>query len=238
MGGSRGIGAAIARSFAAAGAKVAISYRSRVDEAQAIVGDLNARGQHAMAFACDVADATSCEAAFRRIEIDLGGVDILVNNAGIIADNLFLMLDDSEWRKVFDTNVMGAVRCSRLVLKNMLRRRWGRIINLSSVAATKGGRGQSNYAASKAAIEAMTRSLACEVGRRGITVNCLAPGVITTDMTDEVRRLAEQEIVDRLLIKRFGTSEEVAGWAVFLAFDFGAYMTGQVVSVDGGLKMA
>jgi 3-oxoacyl-[acyl-carrier protein] reductase len=220
-----------------AGAQVAVSYRSKGTEAEAVVAAIEAGGSKALAVACDVADARSCEAAHQKIDGAFGKVDILVNNAGIVADNLFMMLEDSDWQPVLDTNLMGVVRCTRLVMKGMMMRRWGRVINLSSVAATKAGRGQANYAASKGAIEAMTRSLAVEVGRRGVTVNCVAPGVIETDMSAEVRKLGEDEIMERLVIKRYGKSEEIAAWAVLLASDYGAYMTGQVVHIDGGLKM-
>jgi 3-oxoacyl-[acyl-carrier protein] reductase len=236
-GASRGIGAAIARALGQAGAQVAVSYRSKGAEAEAVVAAIEAGGSKALAVACDVADARSCEAAHQEIDGAFGKVDILVNNAGIVADNLFMMLEDSDWQPVLDTNLMGVVRCTRLVMKGMMMRRWGRVINLSSVAATKAGRGQANYAASKGAIEAMTRSLAVEVGRRGVTVNCVAPGVIETDMSAEVRKLGEDEIMERLVIKRYGKSEEIAAWAVLLASDYGAYMTGQVVHIDGGLKM-
>ncbi len=132
---------------------------------------------------------------------------------------------------------MGAVHTTKCVVRDLMGKRWGRIINLSSVAGTKGGRGQSNYAASKGAIEAMTRSLAVELSRRNITVNCVAPGVIETDMSAEVRKLASQEILDRQLVKRFGTPAEVAAWIVFLASSYGEFMTGQVIHIDGGLKM-
>lgn len=236
-GASRGIGAAIARALGQAGAQVAVSYRSKSVEAEAVVACIEESGSKALAVPCDVADSPSCEAAHQKIEGAFGKVDILVNNAGVISDNLFMMLEDSDWQSVLDTNLMGVVRCTRLVMKGMMMRRFGRVINLSSVAATKAGRGQANYAASKGAIEAMTRSLAVEVGRRGVTVNCVAPGVIETDMSAEVRKLGEDEIMERLVIKRYGKAEEIAAWAVLLASEYGAYMTGQVVHIDGGLKM-
>jgi 3-oxoacyl-[acyl-carrier protein] reductase len=236
-GASRGIGAAIARALGQAGAQVAVSYRSKGVEAEAVVAAIEASGSKALAVPCDVADARSCEEAYQKIEAAFGKVDILVNNAGVIADNLFMMLEDSDWQPVLETNLMGGVRCTRLAMKGMMMRRFGRVINLSSVAATKAGRGQANYAASKGAIEAMTRSLAVEVGRRGVTINCIAPGVIETDMSADVRKLGEDEIMERLVIKRYGKSEEIAAWAVLLASEYGAYMTGQVVHIDGGLKM-
>jgi 3-oxoacyl-[acyl-carrier protein] reductase len=147
------------------------------------------------------------------------------------------MLEENDWHNVLDANVMGTARVSKQVIRGMMMKRWGRIINLSSVAATKAGRGQSNYAASKGAIEAMSRGLACEIGSRGITVNCIAPGVIETDMSEEVRKLASDEILDRQVVKRFGNPTEIAAWAVFLASDYGGFMTGQTIHIDGGMKM-
>ena len=147
------------------------------------------------------------------------------------------MLEEDDWSNVINTNLMGTVNVTKTVIKDFMMQRWGRIINLSSVAATKGGRGQANYAATKGAIEAMSRSLSVELAKRNITVNCVAPGVIETEMSKAVRKLAHDEIMDRQLIKRYGTPEEIAAWIVFLASDFGEYMTGQVIHVDGGLKM-
>lgn len=237
-GASRGIGKAIALSLAKAGCDVAVSYKGNEALAASVCKEIVGLGRRSLAVRVDVASAADCENAFAQISSALGAPDILVNSAGVIADHLFLMLGEEEWQSVLQTNIMGTVHTSKLVIKDMMGKRWGRIINLSSVAATRGGRGQSNYAASKGAIEAMTRSLASEIGRRGITVNCIAPGVIETDMTQEVIKLAKDEIMDRLIIKRFGNTEEVAAWAVMLASEYGAYMTGQVIHVDGGLKMA
>ena len=194
-------------------------------------------GRKACAVQVDVAAPGACEAAYAKITAALGPVDVLVNSAGVVADNLFVMLEDEDWRKVLDTNLMGVVHATKAVTRDLMMKRWGRVINLSSVAGTKGGRGQANYAASKGAVEAMTRSLAVELAKRNITVNCVAPGVIATDMSAEVRRLADQEIMDRQLVKRYGTPEEVAAWVVLLASDFGEFVTGTVVHVDGGMKM-
>ncbi len=236
-GGSRGIGKSIALSLAKAGCDVAIGYRSKQQEANEVVAQINAMGRKAACMQMDVADTASCEKAYTAVCAEVGKVDILVNNAGVIADNLFVMLEDADWKSVIDTNLMGVVHVTRCVVRDMMMKKWGRIINMSSVAGTKGGRGQSNYAATKGAIESMSRCLAGELCKKNVTVNCVAPGVIETDMSAEVRKLAESEILDRQLIKRFGKPDEIAAWVVFLASNFGDFITGQVIHVDGGLKM-
>ncbi len=236
-GGNRGIGRATCISLAKAGCDVAVSYRNNSEEAAEVVAEIESVGRKAIAIQLDVADVASCQAAHERISQELGKVSIVVNSAGVTADNLFLMLEEDDWSSVINTNLMGTVNVTKTAIKDLMMQRWGRIINLSSVAATKGGRGQANYAATKGAVEAMTRSLAVELAKRNITVNCVAPGVIETEMSKEVRKLAHDQIMDRQLVKRYGTPEEIAAWVVFLASDFGAYMTGQVIHVDGGLKM-
>jgi NAD(P)-dependent dehydrogenase (short-subunit alcohol dehydrogenase family) len=236
-GASRGIGKATALALADAGANVAITYRTREKEAHEVVSEILKRGVKALATQMDSKNLQSCEQAHRQISDNLGVVDILVNNTGIIKDDLFSMLDDEAWQEVLTTNLFGTVHATRLVIKDMMLKRQGRIINLSSAAASKGGRGQANYAASKGAIESMSRSLAVELGRRGITVNCIAPGVIETDMSREIRSLAQQEILQRQIIQRFGQPNDIAAWIVFLASDFGAYITGEVIHIDGGLKL-
>jgi 3-oxoacyl-[acyl-carrier protein] reductase len=236
-GGSRGIGRAVVESLAKAGCDVAVGYRSKAAEAESICAAVKALGRRAVAVSMDVSDEASCVAAYEKVIKELGQADILVNSAGVVVDNLFQMLEPDDWKKVIDTNLMGVVHCIKCVAKDMMMKRWGRVINLSSVAASKGGRGQANYAASKGAVEAMTRSLAVEFARRNITVNCIAPGVIETDMSAEVRKIAEQEILDRQLVKRFGTPAEIAAWVVFAASDFAGFMTGEVIHVDGGMKM-
>lgn len=236
-GGSRGIGKSIALSLAKAGCDVAVGYRSKQQEANEVVAQIKAMGRKAACMQMDVSDTASCEKAYTAVCAEVGKVDILVNNAGVIADNLFVMLEDADWKSVIDTNLMGVVHVTRCVVRDMMMKKWGRIINMSSVAGTKGGRGQSNYAATKGAIESMSRCLAGELCKKNVTVNCVAPGVIETDMSAEVRKLAESEILDRQLIKRFGKPDEIAAWVVFLASNFGDFITGQVIHVDGGLKM-
>jgi 3-oxoacyl-[acyl-carrier protein] reductase len=236
-GGSRGIGKATALALAEAGADIAISYNSQEKEAHDVANEILNHGVKALAVRVDVNDPLGCEQAYEQISQTLGPVDILVNNAGIIKDDLFSMLDEEAWHGVLNTNLMGTVRTTKLVIKDMMLKRQGRVINISSAAASKGGRGQANYAASKGAIESMSRSLAVELGRRGITVNCIAPGVIETDMSREIRSLASQEILTRQIIQRFGHPNEVAAWVTFLASDFGAFITGEVIHIDGGLKL-
>lgn len=236
-GGSRGIGRAIALAFAEAGARVAITYRSNKEDAFATVDMILARGGSAMAVAADNRDEALLTAAHKQIVSNYGAVSILVNAAGIINDGLFLTLESNQWEQVLQTNVMGTVNAIRLVTPDMMSRRYGRIVNLSSAAAQKSGKGQSNYAASKGAIEALTRSLAVELGPRGITVNAIAPGVIATDMTKDLLAVAKDDIMQRQVLKRVGTVEDIAGWAVMLASRHGDFMTGQVIAVDGGLKM-
>lgn len=236
-GGSRGIGKATAIALAKAGCDVAVGYCGNKAKAEETVKEIEAMGKKAIAVQIDVKQKASCEKAYGEICEKLAKVDVIVNSAGVIRDNLFVMLEEEDWREVIDTNLIGGVNVIKTVLRDMMMSRWGRIINLSSVAGTKGGRGQANYSASKGAVEAMTRSLATELGKRNITVNCLAPGVIETDMSAEVRKLGESEILARQVVKRFGAPEEIAAWAVMLASDFGGFVTGQTLHIDGGIKM-
>lgn len=236
-GGSRGIGKSVAMALANAGCNVVIGYRSRADEAEGVVNEIKALGRKSMCVKMDVGNAKDCEEAHAAITKELGPVTILVNSAGVTADNLFIMLGEEDWKTVISTNLMGVVNVTKVVMRDMMMKRTGRVINLSSVAGTKGGRGQSNYAATKGAVEAMTRSLAVEMGSRGITVNCVAPGVIETEMAAEVIKLAKDQILDRQIVKRFGKPEEIAAWVLFLASKHGEYITGQTIHVDGGLKM-
>jgi 3-oxoacyl-[acyl-carrier protein] reductase len=236
-GASRGIGRATAMALAEAGANVAVSYLSHDYEAHQVTEAIKEKGRAAISVQLDVTNIKSCEQAHEVITRELGPVDILVNNAGITKDNLFSLLEEDEWQDVLSTNILGTVNVTKLVIRDMMLKRHGRIINISSAAASKGGRGQANYAASKGAIEALSRSLAVELGRRGITVNCVAPGVIETDMSREVRALATEEILARQVIKRFGNPGEIGAWIAFLASEFSSFMTGEVIHIDGGLKL-
>ena len=236
-GGSRGIGRAIVELFAREGANVTFFYRDNAAAAQAIVDAAATAGQPVAAEQVDVCNAAACAAAVERIVERCERVDVLVNNAGIVRDGLLAMLEDDDIRAVLDTNVMGVFNVTRAVAPHMISRRAGKIINLSSVAGSKGGRGQSNYAASKGAIDALTRALAAELAPRRITVNAVAPGVIETDMSAQVREMAGDQIKSRILLRRYGTADEIANAVWFLASRLADYITGQVLYVDGGFKM-
>ena len=236
-GGSRGIGRAVVERLAGDGMQVVFFYRDNAAAAQDVLAAVAAAGGHGEALQVDVADAEAVGAAVDRVVEAHGRIDLLVNNAGIVRDNLLGMLEDADIRAVLDTNVGGTFNVTRSVARHMISKRSGRIVNLSSVAATKGGRGQSNYAASKGAIEAFTRAMAVELASRKITVNCVAPGVIETEMSQQVRDLADEQIKARILLRRYGQAQDVANAVWFLASRFADYITGEVLHVDGGFKM-
>ena len=230
-GSTRGIGLAVARVFHASGAKVAIVGRD-AGRARAVAAEL---GERSAGVACDVAVATQVEAALAAAEAALGPVDILVNNAGLTRDNLLLRLTDEDWDAVLDANLKGAFHTTRIVVKGMMKRRSGRIINVTSVVGLTGNKGQANYAASKAGLIGFTKSVAKEYAARGILANCIAPGYIETDMTSGLPDAAKATLLQGIALGRLGRPEDVAGAALFLASDLAAYITGQVLVVDGGL---
>lgn len=236
-GGSRGIGRAIVELFAAEGADVTFVYRGSGAAAAAVSEAARAAGQLVTAEQADVCDAQACAAVVERMVERCGRIDVLVNNAGVIRDNLLGFLSPEDVQTVLDTNVVGVFNVTRAVVPHMISKRAGRIINVSSVAGDKGGRGQSNYAASKGAINAFTRAMAVELAPRRIRVNAVAPGVIETEMSQAVREAADAEVKSRILLRRYGTPAEVAYAVWFLASTFAEYITGQVLHVDGGFKM-
>jgi 3-oxoacyl-[acyl-carrier protein] reductase len=236
-GGSRGIGRAIVRAFAAEGAKVAVVYRGSKEAADALVQEVTQTGGVARALQADVADPAAAAACVEQVEKEWGPVDILVNNAGMIQDDLFVRMEPEAWNKVLQTNLGGTYNFCKAVAYSMMKRRRGRIINVSSVAAEHVNPGQTNYAASKGAINAFTRALAVELASRGVTVNAVAPGFIETDMSAAVRNKAGDLIKKFIPMRRIGAPEDIARVALFLASADSAYMTGQVLTVDGGLSL-
>lgn len=232
-GSTRGIGRAIAESLAGAGARVAIVGRDK-GRADAVAAEL---GGGAQGFACDVSDVAQVTALVEDVEKAFGGIDILVNNAGLTRDNIVLRLKDEDWDAVINANLRGAFATTRAATRGMMKRRWGRIINIASVVGIIGNKGQSNYAASKAGLIGLTKSVAKEFASRGILANVVAPGFIETDMTAAMTPEARQGMSQQIPLERLGTPEDVANVVTFLASDRAAYITGQVLVVDGGLVM-
>ncbi|MET1077024.1 MAG: 3-oxoacyl-ACP reductase family protein [Pseudomonas sp.] len=235
-GGSRGIGKAIVRTLANAGYRVAFSYVRDEAAAGALCAEIEGQGGQCLALQCDVGDASSISAFFQRIETAFGRIDLLVNNAGITRDGLLATLSLGDIAQVIQTNLIGTLLCCQGALPSMLRQRSGCIVNLSSVAAQKPGKGQSNYAAAKGGVEALTRALAVELAPRNIRVNAVAPGIVNTEMSAALVGSLEQEIQARLLIKRYAEPEEIAEAVLFIA-ERAHYLTGEVLPVNGGLKM-
>jgi 3-oxoacyl-[acyl-carrier protein] reductase len=236
-GGSRGIGRAIVELLAGEGADVTFWYAGNEVAANEVVAALATSGRTVHAMKVDVRDSAACRDAAEAVAERAGRIDLLVNNAGVIRDNVLVGLEDEDIRTVLDTNVAGVFNVTRAVAPFMISKRAGKIVNVSSVSGAKGGRGQTNYAASKGAIDALTRALAVELAPRKITVNAVAPGVIATEMSEAVRELAGDEIKQRILLRRFGEPRDVAQAVWYLASSLADYVTGQVLYVDGGFKM-
>ncbi|MEZ5887237.1 MAG: 3-oxoacyl-ACP reductase FabG [Paracoccaceae bacterium] len=232
-GASGGIGGAIARALHQAGATVALSG-TREGPLNELAAEL---GSRAHVLTCNLSDPASVEALPKAATEAMGGVDILVNNAGITRDNLFMRMSDEEWSSVLDVNLTASFRLCRGVLRGMMKTRWGRIVNISSVVGLEGNPGQANYAASKAGLEGMSKSLAKEVASRNITVNCVAPGFITTAMTEKLTDDQKNTILVQVPAGRMGEAEEVAAAVLYLASNEAAYVTGAVLHVNGGMAM-
>ena len=236
-GGSRGIGRACATMLAAGGARVAVVYAGNTAAAEETVAAITEAGGEAEAMQCDVTDGAAVKATIGRVVDDWGKLDILVNNAGIIRDGLFATMSPENWGAVIDTNLTGVYNVCHAAIMPMMRARYGRIVNMSSVAAHYSNPGQANYAASKGGIEGLTRCLATEIAKRGVTVNAVAPGFVQTDMTEAVRNAAGDVITKAIPRKRLGTPEDIARAVCFLADERSDYVTGQTITVDGGLTL-
>ena len=230
-GSTRGIGLAIAKSLHAAGAKVAITGRDAA-KAQDVAAGL---GDGTVGVGCEISDAAQVAAAIAAVEQALGPIDILVNNAGLTRDNILLRLSEADWDAVLDANLKGAFLTMRAVTKGMMKRRSGRIINITSIVGIIGNKGQANYAASKAGLIGLTKSAAKEYASRGILINCVAPGFIDTDMTAALPEDARKVLLEQIALGRLGSPDDIANTVLYLASDLAGYMTGQVLVVDGGM---
>jgi 3-oxoacyl-[acyl-carrier protein] reductase len=230
-GGSRGIGAAIAKTLAREGWPVGVNYRSGSEAAEAVVEEITSAGGRAKAVKGDIADPDTADALFKALEDEFGPVLVLVNNAGVRADGLSPQIDDEDWAKVIDTNLSAAFRLTRRALRPMIRARYGRVVNIASIVGQRANPGQANYAASKAGLVALTKTVAAEVARRGVTVNAVAPGLIETGMTEGIG----ESLLKHVPARRAGTPEDVAECVRFLASDGAGYVTGVCLTVDGGL---
>ena len=236
-GGGRGIGRAVCLALAAQGADVVVNYAGGAEAAGETAKACRALGVRAIAVQADVADEAQAAALVETAVREMGGVDILVNNAGITRDGLLLRMSEEDFTRVLDTNLKGAFHCMKAACRGMMRRRAGRIVNISSVVGVRGNAGQANYAASKAGLIGLSKSAAKELASRGITVNCIAPGFIDTAMTAALPEAVKEKLLAEIPMGRFGAAEDVAAAAAFLASDAAAYITGQVLCVDGGMAM-
>lgn len=236
-GGSRGIGRAICVALAKDGAKVAFTYNANSAAAEETLGLIKSHGVDARMYRCDVGVAADVEALEKQVTADMDGVDVLINNAGTNADGLLFGMDQEKWDRVLDVNLGGVYQLTRAFARPMMMKRWGRVINIGSISGLWGGRGKSNYAASKAAVNGFTRACAIELAPKGVTVNSVAPGMIVTELTDAVRAATQDSLLDRIPMRRYGQPEDVAGLVSFLASPASAYITGQVFTIDGGLTI-
>ncbi len=236
-GAARGIGKAIAKALAAEGAVVIVNYNGSAQRAAETVKEIEEAGGKTLAIRCNVADFTACKDMIDGIIKEQGRLDILVNNAGITRDGLLMKMSEEDFDSVMDTNLKGAFNCIRHAARQMIKQKSGRIISISSVSGVLGNAGQANYSASKAGIIGLTKATAREVASRGITVNAIAPGFITTDMTEVLSEAVKTSVTETIPMKKFGKPEDIAQTALFLASEEAAYITGQVICVDGGMAM-
>lgn len=236
-GASAGIGEAIALGLAKVGAKVAVNYHSSAEAASRVVDQISVMGSEAFAIEGDVSREEPVESMIKEVVKHWGTMDILVNNAGITRDKLLMRMSPAEWDEVINTNLRGAFLCTRHTIPYMVKQRYGRIVNMSSVVGVSGNPGQANYAASKAGLIGFTKAMAREVAARNITVNAVAPGYITTSMVQQLPDEAQKHILDRIPMGRFGTPADVAEIVAFLCTEAASYITGQVIGIDGGLAV-
>ncbi|MGN0497224.1 MAG: 3-oxoacyl-[acyl-carrier-protein] reductase [Lachnospiraceae bacterium] len=236
-GASRGIGRQTAITLASYGATVIVNYNGSKEKAEEVVNEIQSQGGKAAAYGCNVSDYTAVETMMKELVAEYGRIDILVNNAGITKDGLLMKMSEEDYDAVLDINLKGTFNCIKHISRQMLKQKSGRIINLSSVVGVYGNAGQVNYSASKAGVIGITKSVAKEIGSRGVTVNAVAPGFIITEMTDAMPEDAKKQVADRIAMKKLGETKDVAELVAFLASDKAAYITGQVICVDGGMSI-
>ncbi|WP_341961457.1 3-oxoacyl-[acyl-carrier-protein] reductase [Planococcus maritimus] len=236
-GASRGIGAAIARRFAEEGANIVVNYSGSQDKAEAVVNEIEQAGGKAIAIKANVADADAVKSMADAAIKEFGSIDILVNNAGITRDNLMMRMKEDEWDDVINTNLKGVFLCTKAVTRQMMKQRAGRIVNIASIVGVMGNAGQANYVAAKAGVIGLTKTTARELASRGITANAVAPGFITTDMTEKLSDDVQSSMLAQIPLARFGAPEDVANAALFFASDEANYVTGQTLHLDGGMVM-